>query len=274
MLKNPIIFDSKNDLNAEIYDELPLWAAPFGMMLLDKVPYKKNQKVLDIGAGCGFPSIDLAMRLGNTCMVYAVDPWISGINRIKKKIDFYQVNNYNIIEAEAEKLPFQDNYFDLVISNNGLNNVQDLVKSLSEIYRVMKTDSSLIFTTNGNQTFDTFYEIFKEYAKSRNRSDVFIKIINHIDNKRKPAKDISELLEKTGFKLNEIDYSSVTWKFNDGISFFNHYFINYYFLPAWKEIIPADEFNTWIVDMAAILDNLKEDALKMEIPILCFSAIK
>lgn len=274
MLKTPIKFDSNNDLNAEIYDELPLWAAPFGMMLLDKVPYKNNQTVLDIGAGCGFPSIDLAMRLGNTCSIYAVDPWTSGINRIKKKLDFYQVSNYNIIEALAENLPFEDNHFDLVISNNGLNNVEDLQKSLSEIFRVMKSDANLIFTTNGNQTFDSFYEIFKEYAKEKNRSDVFIKILNHIDNKRKPAKEISELLEKIGFKLNEIDYSSVVWKFNDGISFFNHYFINYYFLPSWKEIIPADEFDNWIVEIAARLDNFKEDALKMKIPILCFSATK
>lgn len=274
MLKTLIKFDSNNDLNAEIYDELPLWAAPFGMMLLDKVPYKNNQTVLDIGAGCGFPSIDLAMRLGNTCSIYAVDPWTSGINRIKKKLDFYQVRNYNIIEALAENLPFEDNHFDLVISNNGLNNVEDLQKSLSEIFRVMKSNANLIFTTNGNQTFDTFYEIFKEYAKEKNRSDVFIKILNHIDSKRKPAKEISELLEKIGFKLNEIDYSSVVWKFNDGISFFNHYFINYYFLPSWKEIIPADEFDNWIIEIAARLDNFKEDALKMKIPILCFSATK
>ena len=37
----------------EWYDELPLWSAPFGLLLLDRVPMKSGLTILDVGAGTG-----------------------------------------------------------------------------------------------------------------------------------------------------------------------------------------------------------------------------
>ena len=58
-----------------IVDELPLWAAPFGLKLLDKMKIGKGLKVLDIGCGTGFPFIEIAQRLGTSSSVFAIDPW-------------------------------------------------------------------------------------------------------------------------------------------------------------------------------------------------------
>ena len=33
----------------ELYDELPLWSAPFGLLLLDRVPMKAGLTILDVG---------------------------------------------------------------------------------------------------------------------------------------------------------------------------------------------------------------------------------
>jgi arsenite methyltransferase len=35
----------------ELYDELPLWSAPFGLLLLERVPMRPGLTVLDVGAG-------------------------------------------------------------------------------------------------------------------------------------------------------------------------------------------------------------------------------
>lgn len=34
----------------DLYDELPLWSAPFGLLLLDRVPIKSGITILDVGA--------------------------------------------------------------------------------------------------------------------------------------------------------------------------------------------------------------------------------
>lgn len=51
----------------DYYDELPLWSAPFGLMLLERVPIKPALTILDIGAGTGFLALELAQRLLVTC---------------------------------------------------------------------------------------------------------------------------------------------------------------------------------------------------------------
>lgn len=38
----------------DLYDELPLWSAPFGQMLLEHVTLRRGMTILDVGAGTGF----------------------------------------------------------------------------------------------------------------------------------------------------------------------------------------------------------------------------
>ena len=84
------------------YDELSLWAAPFGLTLLNTFQYKLNSNVLDIGPGSGFPFLEIAQRLGPSSRVYGVDPWKAAIKRIKEKIEYLELNNAFIIEGIAE----------------------------------------------------------------------------------------------------------------------------------------------------------------------------
>jgi SAM-dependent methyltransferase len=48
------------------YDELPLWSAPFGQLLLEHVPFRRGMRVVDLACGTGFPLFELAQRLGAT----------------------------------------------------------------------------------------------------------------------------------------------------------------------------------------------------------------
>jgi len=59
--------ENKLDLKnlSKMYDELPIWSAPFGLKLLEFIDYKPNITAIDLGFGTGFPLIEIAMRLGN-----------------------------------------------------------------------------------------------------------------------------------------------------------------------------------------------------------------
>src|SRR6266581_6865469 len=85
----------------EWYDELPLWSAPFGLLLLDRVSMKSGRTILDVGAGTGFLTLELAQRCGPTSKVIAVDPWKAGMNRLRKKIEHLNLTNVVLLEQDA-----------------------------------------------------------------------------------------------------------------------------------------------------------------------------
>ncbi len=77
----------ENDF-VKIFDELPIWSAPFGLLLLDRVPLKRGNTILDVGAGTGFMSIELAQRSGLDSKVIVVDPWTEALQCLKQKISY------------------------------------------------------------------------------------------------------------------------------------------------------------------------------------------
>ena len=163
-----------------VIDELPLWSAPFGLKLLDKINYRKNISVLDIGSGLGFPLLEVAMRLGNTCKVYGIDPWEAAVERIKSKIKIYGISNVEIITGAAENVPLPDKSIDLIISNNGLNNVDDIEKVLKECSRISKSGTQLLFTYNTDKTMSEFYSVFKETLREKNMTNEIHLMKEHI----------------------------------------------------------------------------------------------
>jgi arsenite methyltransferase len=223
-----------------IIDDLPFWSAPFGIKLLDIVRYKKNIRALDIGFGMGFPLMELAMRLGSSSKVYGIDPSEAAIERTQLKLKCAEVQNVELVNGIAEAMPFENNYFDLVVSNNGLNNVQDLTKVLEECNRVSKMAARLVFTFNTDRTFIEFYEVFREVLKEHGLRECEEKIDAHIYLKRKPLSEFKDVLGVTGFMVREIYNDEFTYRFSDGTSMLNHFFIKLSFLNAWKEIVPIN----------------------------------
>lgn len=68
----------------DLFDELPLWPAPFGLALLDRVRLVPGLVALDVGYGTGFPRVELAQRLGRTARVHDVDPCEGALARVRR----------------------------------------------------------------------------------------------------------------------------------------------------------------------------------------------
>ena len=223
-----------------IIDELPLWSAPFGLDLLDKVKLKPSIAALDIGCGLGFPMVELAMRLGSTGKVFGIDPWERAIERINLKLEVLKIDNAEVVKGVAEKMPFEDDYFDLIVSNNGLNNVEDLKVSLSECNRVSKPGAQLVITFNLENTMMEFYNVFEETMKENNLDDEIIEMKAQIRSKRKPLDEVKSLLKESGFKIEDVQHKSFKMDYLDGSTMFNHYMIKYWFLPGWKHVLKEE----------------------------------
>ncbi len=107
---------------------------------------KPGDRILDIGCGKGFLLYDFT-KVCPGVEIYGVDISEYAINNCKEEVkDHLQI-------ANANNLPFEDNYFDLVISITTLHNLYafDLYASLKEMERVGKHNKYLCVESYRNE---------------------------------------------------------------------------------------------------------------------------
>ncbi len=260
-------FDINDAELISVIDELPLWSAPFGLKLLDTVKLKHNIKALDIGCGLGFPVIELSQRLGNTSKIFGIDPWEKAIERTLFKIKKYEINNVEIIKGIAEELPFEDSFFDLIVSNNGINNVPDMKLALSECARVSKSSAQLVITLNLEDTMIEFYQVFEEVLKGNNLNKEITKMKEQIYSKRKPLSEIEELLKIAGFNFINTYHDKFYLRFIDGTTMFNHSLIKYWFLGGWKSILDDNHLEKIFNEVELRLNNIAKERGEIQLAV-------
>jgi len=115
------------------YRYMPGRWAPVAQALIDHYKLKAGDKILDIGCGKGFLLYEIALLVPGI-EVFGIDVSDYAIANAKEEIkDRLQIGN-------ATKLPFPDDYFDLVFSITTLHNLHnyDLDQALREMERVGK----------------------------------------------------------------------------------------------------------------------------------------
>lgn len=97
-----------------------------------------GETCLDLGSGRGNDVIRLAEEVGKTGFVYGIDISEGMIAKATTNLAKFEVENAEILKAELESLPFQNDKFDLVISNCTINHATDKLAVWSEVYRILK----------------------------------------------------------------------------------------------------------------------------------------
>ena len=271
---NPV-FDLSSPEFISVIDELPFWSAPFGMKLLDKINYRKNITALDIGFGLGFPLLEVAMRFGNTCKLYGIDLWEKAVERTRIKLNHYQISNIEIIEGVAENIPLPDNSVDLIISNNGINNVDDINKTLKECKRIARPGAQFVFTFNTDKTMIEFYSALESVLTDMNLPGEVEKMKQHIYEKRRPVEEIVNLLSENDFIVNEINHDEFHYTYADGTTMFNHFLIRLAFIESWKKLIPDALHETVFREIEERLNAIamERGSLKLTVPFALIDSV-
>jgi arsenite methyltransferase len=267
--------DSKAPEFGDLYDELPLWSAPFGLMLLEHVALRPGMTILDVGAGTGFMTIELAQRCGSDAKVIAVDPWEAAMTRLSRKLDHLGIQNVRTVIQDAATIDLPDASVDLIVSNLGINNFDNPEAALRSCFRVAKPGANLFLTTNLVGHMDEFYEAYRCVLVELGFSGQVAALDAHI-NHRATVDSVKALLEREGFKFVEAVTRSFRERFVDGSSLLRHYFIRLGFVQGWKAVAPEGAVEATFAALEHRLNAMAAERgeLSLTIPAACIQACK
>ena len=224
----------------DTFDELPLWSAAFGLLLLKHLPLQAGLRVLDIGSGTGFPLLELAGRLGASSWLYGLDPWANANERARKKIRNYGLRNVEVVQASAGDMPFPAQHFDLIVSNLGVNNFDNPQRVFQECHRVLKPQGKLALTTNLNGHWQLFYDIFEQTLRQLGNEHL-LPGLQAQQAHRGTIASISRLFVEAGFAPPLHHSEQLEMRFWDGSAFLNHHFVKLGWLASWRDLLPEAE---------------------------------
>ena len=125
---------------------------------------RPGNKVLDIAGGTGDLSRKFSSLVGHTGEVVLADINASMLKVGRDRLlDKGVANNIRFVQADAEKLPFPDNYFDVVTIAFGLRNVTHKEDALRSMLRVLKPGGRLLvleFSKPSNPLLSKFYDAY------------------------------------------------------------------------------------------------------------------
>ena len=96
-----------------------------------------GERVLDLGSGAGTDSLIAAQMVGAGGVVTGIDMTPEMLTRARAAAAEMGAANVEFVEAEAERLPFADAGFDVVISNGVIDLIPDKDAVFAELHRVL-----------------------------------------------------------------------------------------------------------------------------------------
>ena len=118
----------------------------------------EGKKVLEIGCGAGAHSSLFSLKGAN---MTALDITLDRAYSASKKLNLLDTSKNSLsIHGDAEKLPFQDDYFDIVYSNGVLHHTHDTEKAISEVLRVLRPRGRAVIMLYSKHSFLYWINLF------------------------------------------------------------------------------------------------------------------
>ena len=193
---------------AREYDAAAVLQREVCQRMLERLDYIKLQpdRILDAGSGTGWGTRQLAQRYPAAQMV-ALDIALGMLNVAREQSSWWHKlfsnNQQGHVCADIEALPLAANSMKMVWSNLALQWCNDLPATFRELYRVLKTEGLIMFSTFGPDTL-------KELRAAFHGVDGH----NHVS-RFTDMHDIGDMLTQGGFTEPVMDMEIITLTYSD-----------------------------------------------------------
>lgn len=137
---------------SKVHDEVLMRYYGCGLVVPE---HMQGLKVLDLGCGAGRDVYALSAMVGENGLVVGLDMTEEQLDVARAYQDYhadvfgYRQSNVQFIQGDIDRLdqlPFDDNYFDLIVSNCVINLVQDKPSVLKQAHRLLKPGGEMYFS--------------------------------------------------------------------------------------------------------------------------------
>lgn len=172
----------RQDLYAELYqvENSHWWHQHKRAVCLQRISRMKTGKVLDIGAGTGKILEELK---AHGWQAKGVDAEPAAAQECKKRGIILQT-----CDVGNKSLPYQSNSFDLVLTLDFLEHVQNEIQVINKIKRVLKPDGKLLISVPAYPRLYSYWD----------------KMLGHY--RRYSKADLTQLIKKSGLKIEFLSY--------------------------------------------------------------------
>jgi ubiquinone/menaquinone biosynthesis C-methylase UbiE len=136
--------------------------APATRALIERLDPLAGQRILDVAAGCGDPSLAIAARVGPTGRVTATDPVPAMVAALRHAALAAGLTHVDARVAPAESLPVADASHDGACSRFGVMFFASPPAALSEMRRALRRSGRLVLACWGPPADNPYFSVTME----------------------------------------------------------------------------------------------------------------
>ncbi len=137
------------------YDEFRYRTESHILLELDKIDFK-DKLVLEIGLGQGADSMQIINR---GAIYHGIDLTDESIKRLNERFTLFNCPFKEVKKANAQKIPYANEYFDIVYSHGVIHHSPEIKQIVSEIYRVLKPQGKAVIMLYHKNSFNYYVSI-------------------------------------------------------------------------------------------------------------------
>ena len=167
----------------------PITAVRYMQLLESFEPFRKTNKILDLGCGYGF-FLEIAKKKG----------WdVYGVEITQEAVEHCEEKGINMFKGEVKNVPFEPNSFDIIVSIEVLEHLNNPVEHVKKIHELMRS-GGLHYMSTPN------FNAYLRY-KLKGNYDI-IGYPNHLS--YYTPRTLKKLFIQNGFKVKKMETTGIS----------------------------------------------------------------
>ena len=149
-------------------DRMNLWSYgsnPISLQkwIFSKIQIQENESILELGCGTGQLWLENFRDVPSTCSIILSDFSNEMLTKAREKVEPLKLPiKFRLIDAE--RIPYQNQVFDVILGCNVLYHVPDIQKALTSIKNILKSNGRFISTTVSKFHIRELKEFLSEFG--------------------------------------------------------------------------------------------------------------